>query len=191
MFRYLNLFLVAAMLTFPAGDAAADDAAPAAGISFFNTETGSCSFSATALEMSHTLRIDVLAKDTGGVCALSERETVGAFSAMLKSHAASDNGAGFGSVMIGPLSRYAWMQKFLTETARHDPDWSAASGRPVAEKTMSYVGGVLSYPAVISVLNSAAQQHGFRFTSTSCEQIQISGDGLPTDAVCWVDMVGR
>lgn len=191
MYTYIKSILIVAVSVCLSGAAAAGGSAAAGVKPFFKTETGACIFSATARPRSHTLRIDLAHLGNGHACGLSMKETVDTFSAMLEAHAGSDNRVTFGSVMIGPLSHYAWIQKFLTETARVDPGWSAKSGRPVAEKTMTYVDGVLSYPAVISVLNTAAHRHGYRFTTASCEQIHISSAGLPTDAVCWIDMVRR
>lgn len=155
---------------------------------FFATVTPDCAFSATADMPRYSLNIKVGARHPGRKCALSAEETVSIFSEMFGRLPASGKRSRYGNVMIGQIRHYGWMQKFLSDTARNDVEWSRETGKPVARTTMSYVNGVLSSRRILDVFDGAGRRHGYSFTSASCEEILVSEIGLPADAVCWIDL---
>ena len=158
---------------------------------FFEMQVRYCSVSAFADPKWRLLRVDLHRKTLRQDCALSEAETIALFAAVFEAHAATGDAATYASLMIGAVANYAWMQRYLTDTARGDPDWSPESGRPVVGHANSYLKRILSVPRVMQPFNRAGAPSGYRLSEMSCEKVFISDDGLPVDAFCWLDLERR
>lgn len=154
---------------------------------FFETETEHCTISAAVEPKSQLLRLDMTHKIDGRNCALTQEETVELFANIFKARAETGDRKTYSSLMIGDVGDYAWMQRYLMETARADPAWSQATGRPKTRHANHYVNAVLSRPAVIDVFSRAGSKYDYRFTGMDCEKVFISDDGLPVDAFCWAE----
>jgi len=166
----------------------AQQSSPSATTPFFTTTTGNCKISATSNPAGFSLQINLGARRGGEKCSLSKDETVPAFDAMFQALQADGGHPRYGNIMIGRIRHYGWMLSFLSDTARRDANWSAKTGRPRAETTMSYINGVLSSRKILDVFDRASRPNGYLTNSSSCEEILISADGLPTDALCWIDL---
>ena len=155
---------------------------------FFQTQTTHCLIKAIDLSEWKSIRLVLEPVLETEPCDLSRSETIETFRQMLIEYDQLAVRTHF-SIMFGHLSYYGWLRDFLASTAKEDPDWSQQTGRPVAEKTMTYVNGVLSYDTVIDTFNQAVTRPDWRFNDISCEKILISEEGLPVDAFCWIYML--
>lgn len=155
---------------------------------FYQTETEACTLVASSEGPGAFMRLDIGRKNPDQDCAFTQAETVALFTEILKSQEAGDNEGSYTSLMLGSLAHYAWMQRYLMETARRDDNWSQETGRPVSGHENSYVNSILNRPAIIGVFNKAGAQLGYRFSGASCEKVFISEKGLPYDAHCWIEM---
>lgn len=155
---------------------------------FYETETEHCTLKASNERPGGTLRLDIGRKDPDHACAFTEAETVALFTRILGAHQQNNSGGSYTSLMLGSLSHYSWMQRYLMETARRDENWSQKMGRPIAGHENTYVNSILNRPEMIEVFNKAGAKHGYRFSGASCEKVFISENGLPYDAFCWIEM---
>ena len=162
-------------------------AAAAPYLLLFESETARCEVRVAAEPAHGLLRVDMQQKQSGVACALSREETVALYTRVFAAQANHGRTVSYHSVMIGDVSDYGWLQRYLTDTARADPNWSREKGRPVTGHANHYVNAVLSRPDVLAVWDEAGARYGYHFTRTDCEKVFISDNGLPVDAFCWMD----
>lgn len=155
---------------------------------FYQTATEHCTLSASRERPGSTLRLNIGRKDPDHECAFTRSETIKLFSEILDAQEKSEFKGSYSSLLLGSLSHYGWMQRYLMETARRDENWSQKTGKPLSGHENTYVDSVLNRPEIIHVFNKAGAKQGFRFSAASCEKVFISEAGLPYDAFCWIEM---
>ncbi len=135
-----------------------------------------------------TLRVRLHRDDDGQTCALSREETLDILGKTFTVISVRQRQA-YGSLILGVVEDYEWLQRHLAETAAADGDWSRRKGRPQAGGSANaYVEKVLGRPAILQAMNRAVEASGHVFTGFSCEKIRISDDGLPIDGFCGLDL---
>lgn len=158
---------------------------------FYEATSEHCTVTASGDRPGGALRLDIGRKNPGQACAFTREETITLFRKILDAHEENNKGASYSSLMLGSLGNYAWMQQYLTETARRDENWSQKTGKPVSGHENTYVNSLLNSPEIIEAFNQAGAQHGYRFSGASCEKVFISEEGLPYDAFCWIEMTAE
>lgn len=158
---------------------------------FYQTATEHCTLTASKERPDSILRLNIGRKNPDHTCAFTQTETVTLFTEILDAQEKSEHRGSYTSLLLGSLAHYAWMQRYLMETARRDEKWSQKTGKPVSGHENIYVDSILNRPAIIDVFNKAGEKQGYRFSGASCEKVFISENGLPYDAFCWIEMTPR
>ena len=176
-----------AILSWPllAGAAGAHEATPAAQ-PLFEARTEHCMVRAATEPKWKVIRVDMDEISAGRDCVLSEQETVEIYSLVFKTHKDTHDRTPYVSLIVGSVDRYPWMQRYLMDMARGDPDWRRDRGKPGDGRTNAYVNRVLSRSPVLDIFNRSSEPYGFRLADMDCEKVFVSDDGLPYDAFCWL-----
>jgi hypothetical protein len=163
-----------------------------------SSNVGECVLSVEANDQWHTLRLRAHHPE-GRDCHIDKDSMVSILSKAFSKTDAPKLEGSYSSLSIGRLIDFPWLSQYLAIAVSHDKGWDAKKGKPVAMDINHYVGQVLSRRELLTQIEPACAQGGYRIVRVSVEKVLVGGlnnvplyqgamePGLfPYDAIVWL-----
>ena len=194
MIRKTSLYIFCFLLFFSLGGtiASAQDQV------IVSTNVGDCVFSVEANDQWHTLRLRAHHPQGRG-CHIDKDSVVSILNAAFSKTDTPKLEGSYSSLSFGRLIDFPWLSQYLAIAASRDKAWDAKRGKPVAMDINRYVAQLLSRRELLTQIEPACAQGGYRIIKVSVEKVLVGGlrevplyqgamePGLvPYDAIVWL-----
>jgi hypothetical protein len=163
-----------------------------------STNVGDCVLSVEANDHWHTLRLRARHAQGRG-CHIDKDAVVSILSAAFSKTDAPKLEGSYSSLSFGRLIDFPWLSQYLAIAASRDKAWDAKRGKPVAMDVNHYIAQLLSRRELLTQIEPACAQGGYRIVKVSVEKVLVGGlrevplyqgamePGLvPYDAIVWL-----
>ena len=163
-----------------------------------SSNVGECVLSVEANDHWHTLRLRAHHPQGRG-CHIDKDSVVSILSAAFSKTDAPKLEGSYSSLSFGRLIDFPWLSQYLAIAASRDKAWDAKRGKPVAMDINHYVAQLLSRRELLTQIEPACAQGGYRIVKVSVEKVLVGGlrevplyqgamePGLvPYDAIVWL-----
>lgn len=194
MIQKASLYIFCIMLVFPlcvAGAFSHDQVVVSANV-------GDCVLSVEANDQWHTLRLRAYHPEGRG-CSIDKDSMVSVLTAAFSKTEAPKLEGSYSSLSFGRIIDFPWLSQYLAIAASHDKGWDAKRGKPTSMDINHYVAQVLSRKELLTQIDSACMQGGYRIVNVSVEKVLVGSlrevplyqgamePGLfPYDAIVWL-----
>lgn len=122
-------------------------------------------------------------------CSINEKQVVETLNLALEKFRARADLVPIASVFLGGrLIAYPWLSQYVIRDAQKNKKWNAGMGNPVGMTSNAYLNQVLFTGQALKPFASVLKQFHYEITGVSCEKVLINEDGLPYDAMCWLQV---
>jgi hypothetical protein len=163
-----------------------------------STNVGDCVLSVEANDHWHTLRLRAHHPQGRG-CHIDKDSVVSILSVAFSKTDAPKLEGSYSSLSFGRLIDFPWLSQYLAIAASRDKAWDAKRGKPVAMDVNHYIAQLLSRRELLTQIEPACAQGGYRIVKVSVEKVLVGGlrevplyqgamePGLvPYDAIVWL-----
>jgi hypothetical protein len=194
MIQKASLYIFCFLLFFSLGSTIAF----AQGQVIVSSNVGECVLSVEANDQWHTLRLRAHHPQGRG-CEIDKDSMVSFLTAAFSKSDAPKLEGSYSSLSFGRLIDFPWLSQYLAIAASRDKGWDAKRGKPVAMDINRYVAQLLSRRELLTQIEPACAQGGYRIVKVSVEKVLVGGlrevplyqgamePGLvPYDAIVWL-----
>jgi hypothetical protein len=194
MIQKASLYIFCFMLVFSFGGARAF----ARDQVIVSANVGECTLTIEANDQWHTLRLRAH-HPQGRYCEIDKDSTLSVLRAAFSKTDAPKLEGSYSSLSFGRIIDFPWLSQYLAIAASRDKGWDVKRGRPTAMDINRYVAQVLSRRELLTQIEPACAQGGYRITKVSVEKVLVGGlrevplyqgamePGLfPYDAIVWL-----